>query len=1107
MLAALALLPLVAAIPSSREEDRAGLELFENRIRPVLVEVCIDCHGPDEQRSELRLDSSVGIRRGGLRGRLVGVESEDESGSLLLHALTYADPELSMPPRGRLPDEVLDDFRSWLERGAPLPDEPEPEAHREAEVFDLAARKAEAWALQPLRDPAPPTVRDQAWSRGDIDRFVLAGLEAADLSPASDADRRAWIRRLSYDLTGLPPEREAVEAYVADQGEGADERVVDALLASPHFAERWGRHWLDLMRYAETRGHEFDYHIPNIWRYRDYVIRAFDADVSYDRLVREHIAGDLLETPRPSAAGWNEAPLGTGYWWMYDEMHSPVDIRKDQTDRVANQVEVFSKAFLGLTVACARCHDHKFDPISTRDYYSLAGFCVSSRFRQARFETEQHNAEVLDELTRLEQQQQPAIHDELASELLPHLGGLEALVDAALELGRDPALDQPATSRVFGPLPAGLAELADTDRAALARAVGRRRAIARRAQERSLDSEALRAWVEALDEAREQAQHPLRGLVVPPGGEHEAGEVRTVVDYADPSQPWITDGPGFGLRPRAAGELILSGDAEAPVEEVLAFTAAREDTSWRSLRAIESAGYPGRLSYEQAGRTLHTQSFELESGRLWYLVRGKGHVYAAVDSHRLLHGPLHGVIVKHLDTAGEWRWIEHPLMRYAGHRLHLEVTPDKDGPALCFARVVESDSRPALPRSGFEAAEEGRETAARFARHIGDSLRQRGAASRELAFLLENPALAITTPSQPSSHVAAARYAAQADLLRARIRTDSRLAPVALDGTSVDEYLLVRGSTKSPAEPVARQHLVALVGEAPLASTGSGRLELARQVTDPELTPLFPRVWVNRLWHHLFGRGIVSTVDDFGDMGEEPTHPELLDHLASRLVQLDFSTKALLRELCLSRTYRMSSRRTQRGDEADPRNERLHRARVRRLDAESLRDTLLAASGELDRTRFGRPVPVHLTAFMQGRGRPGQSGPVDGARRRSLYLEVRRNFPVPFLTTFDFPAPATTMGARTVANVPAQALTLLNDEFVHGRADAWARRELEAGGTDVERLARMYMTLFARAPLTSERDAALAFVRLRISEGAAAPAAWKDLAHVLFNSKELLFRR
>ncbi|MEO1527120.1 MAG: DUF1549 domain-containing protein, partial [Planctomycetota bacterium] len=390
--------PFVAAAPPTRAEQ---LEFFEKDIRPLLAEHCYSCHSVNADRVEasLLLDSRQAHVRGGDSGAAIVPGNPDAS--LLIEAVRYESYE--MPPNGKLPDSEIAKLERWVEMGAPWPEEEAPAAEAKLDRFDLQQRKAEFWLWQPVSESEPPRVENTTWPRTEIDRYVLARLEAAGLEPSRDADQSALLRRLYFDLIGLPPSADQVRAFLADDQDSAVERVVDDLLNSKHFGERWARHWLDLVRYAESRGHEFDNDTPNAFQYRDYVIRALNADVPYDQFVREHIAGDLLSQPRLNPTkGFNESILGTGFWFLGEWVHSPVDIRKDESDRFDNMIDVMSKTFLGVTVACARCHDHKFDAISTADYYSLSGFLQSSDYRQVRFESIEQNRRVASELARVD---------------------------------------------------------------------------------------------------------------------------------------------------------------------------------------------------------------------------------------------------------------------------------------------------------------------------------------------------------------------------------------------------------------------------------------------------------------------------------------------------------------------------------------------------------------------------------------------------------------------------------------------------------------------------------------------------------------------------------
>ncbi len=372
---------LAAPIPAERSAE--DIEFFERRVRPLLVEHCLECHGGGGKKSKggLRLTSRSAILEGGESGPAVDLEKT--ASSLILHAISYEDPERQMPPKRRLPPDAIAVFHEWIQRGLPDPrDDTQPQKIAET---NNGTPSADHWAFRSPARVHPPVVQRTDWPKGDIDRFVLAKIEARKLQPASDATRRTWIRRVTLDVTGLPATAQEIASFLEDDHPDATQKVVDRLLASPRHGERWARHWLDVVRYAETSGHVTDRARPFVWKYRDWVVDALNDDVPYDRFVREHIAGDLLTTPRPGLRGeTNVAPAATGFLWFH-EMHfrpiSPVGQRHDQIDA---QIDIVGKAFLGLTTACARCHDHKFDPISQRDYYALAGIFASTEFGHAR---------------------------------------------------------------------------------------------------------------------------------------------------------------------------------------------------------------------------------------------------------------------------------------------------------------------------------------------------------------------------------------------------------------------------------------------------------------------------------------------------------------------------------------------------------------------------------------------------------------------------------------------------------------------------------------------------------------------------------------------------
>ncbi|MCG8653398.1 MAG: PSD1 and planctomycete cytochrome C domain-containing protein [Pirellulales bacterium] len=961
------------------------LEFFEKKVRPLLAEHCYSCHSNKSKKlqASLKVDSRAGLLRGGDSGE--AIVPGDPDASLFMEAVRYESYE--MPPKGKLSADDIETFRRWVELGAPWPEEEEPAGGEAPPEFDIQRRKTEHWVWHPPASPAAPEVADRTWPQDDLDHFILAKLESSQLHPAVDADRRALLRRLYFDLIGLPPTTQQTERFLADDRPQALERLVDQLLDSPHFGERWGRHWLDLVRYAESRGHEFDHDAPNAYQYRDYVIRALNADVPYDQLVREHIAGDLLNQPRLNPQdGFNESILGTGFWFLGEWVHSPVDIRKDESDRFDNMIDVMSKTFLGVTVSCARCHDHKFDAISTADYYSLSGFLQSSDYRQVRFESLDHNRRVAQELAEIDRKYQDKIHKRLA----------------------------------------------------------------------------------AHDLGVSQIPHPAENLTT--------GSV--VFDPAAlPADQYLQDGFVFGSRPRRAGEAFLDTRGDQPQIRFAPYAAATSDSFWDGLESVSEKGVQSQSKLgklPRSGRTLRTASFKLTHGRVACRVQGAGHVFACVDSHRLVAGPLHGQTIREIKPA--MQWVELDLSRYLGHRLHLEFTPARDASLEVSFVLQGADDR--LRQRLVEHQDA-------MTREMDVHAKQ---AKRILAAELESIAKA---------------WAKEREVLRGQVRWRSRLAMAMIDGTGENDHVLIRGNSSKPGELAPRRFLSVIAGEEAMSiATGSGRLELARQINDPG-NPLTARVIVNRIWHHLMGRGIVPTTDDFGVLGQRPTHPELLDHLATRFVQEGRSIKKMIRLIVLSRTYQMSAFTDPAALAADPKNLMWHHRPPKRLEGEVIRDALLSLAGKLDTTQFGEPIPIHLTSFMDGRGRPRQSGPLDGAGRRSIYTAVRRNFLSPFMLTFDTPVPFSTMGRRNVSNVPAQALILMNDPLVARMARHWAEKAMQQHPTVSQRIEGMYQAAFARPPTEHELAAAQRYLR----DGANDPEIWTDFAHALINTKEFIFLR
>jgi mono/diheme cytochrome c family protein len=926
-----------------------GLRFFEEKIRPVLAEKCYSCHSADAEKlkGSLQVDHLEHLIAGGETGPSVVAGNPEES--LLVEAMSYSNRDLQMPPKEKLAPAIVDDFRRWIKAGAPWPEEPIPLAGGESapEAFDLEKRREQHWCWKPIIDPVIPGVRMKDWPRSPIDHFILHRLEEAGLRPAAPADDRTWLRRVYFDLTGLPPSLAEIDRFLGDTSTEHREKVVDQLLASPHYGEKWARHWMDLVRYAETYGHEFDYPIHFAHEYRDYLIRAFNADLPYDQFAREHIAGDLIANPRINEAeNFNESVLGTGFWFLNEATHAPTDVLANEADHMSNQIDVYSKAFLGLTVSCARCHDHKFDAISTADYYALTGYLHSS---------------------------------------------------ARTERSMDPG--------------------------------GKRAAAA--ARQREILAKADASLPERSPVPRSE-EKPVTGLFA----DFENGELP----------------PGWSI----------VGEAFAPTGAAVGFT-LEEGAHYTTPGTVSSI----RLGEGHSG-VLRSPTFTIEGDEIHVRLRARGGMMRVVidNYHMAVHQPLlfRGTVHKEPDTKGSFTWMrfDGDLTKYRGHRAYLEFVD---------------------PGPGYYEIDE-----IRFSKEAGTVDQDK-------------------TPGNPSTTISKEVE----DLLAEGRRLATSLPPerfslTMAEGTPERGNIYVRGSHRSLGGEVPLRFLEAL------GAKEGNRLTLAGETVSP-INPLTSRVIVNRLWHHLFGHGIVASVDDFGPMGQLPTHPELLDWLAGDLVKNGWSLKHTIRQIVLSQTYAQASVPHPDIDPtilstADPTNALLHRMPVRRLPAEAIRDGILAVSGSLDATLYGPSIPTHRTDFMSGRG-ARESGPLDGGGRRTIYGSIYRNFLSPFLMTFDMPNPFGPKGNRGASNVPAQALALMNDPFVIDQGKRWADRILaDTALEESSRIARMYEAVTSRVPDAETTAALAAFLKNQATVyGASDSRAWADLAHVLLNQKDFIYLR
>ena len=1037
------------------------IEFFETNIRPVLADKCYRCHGenPDELEGGLNLTYKEGLLAGGDRGSALAPGNIQDS--LLMAALRYDDDELQMPPTGKLPDKVIANFETWIEMGAPDPRQKPTgtTALNDDVTWEVVLNERKKWwSLQPVKNSEPPAIADAEFGEHPVDRFIAAKWTEAGLTPAPIADPHTLIRRLSYVLIGLPPTPEATQEFAeAAQRDyqAAVESAVDRLLNSPRFGERWARHWMDWIRYAETHGSEGDPLIPNAWRYRDYLIRALNADVPYDQLIREHLAGDLLEDPRLNRElGLNESAIGTCQYRFVQHGYSPTDALDEQVRFTENQIDVISKAFLGLTVACARCHNHKFDAVSQTDFYALYGIMASSRPAVITVDSPERQDTNKQELASLKDQIRRElakawlravddVADKLAAEIQERENEEQRAAEGEEEEEEEESEEEEEEEEFNDAAAANYREgkvwRSEQDPLYVWRAL----------QTRS-ESEFLTVWESLVDEWR-ASEKRLASL------SESASQARWDLTGEDATK-WHAHGNGVPPKPCVAGE----------------FTVALEDD--QIIRNILPAGvYSHTLSDKHSG-VMASPRFMANRSKVFVRVIGDLSVARYVVQNYPLVGETYPVTVL---EDGDWRWHEWDAAYWDGDHLHIEVTTAADQPVHeeyirdrswfgISQAIVVADGQPE-PRDeiayfiapifetdSHQAPKNANALSRRYATALKDCIvswqdrRMTDAQARFLDFFVREDLL----PNNFESLPAVAKLVEKYRILEDEIPIPTRV-PAVMECDSFDQPLFVRGSHRKPGEPVKRRFLEA-IDSRPYEPVDAGRRELAESIIDAK-NPLTARVIANRLWHHTFGQGIVSTPDNFGQLGAKPSHPELLDHLATLFVQEGWSIKKALRYLTTSRTFRLRSSPSAVANRLDPENQFLSHANLRRLEAEAIRESMLMASGLLDLTEFGEPVDRE-----------------EG--RRSVYGHARRNNPDPLLSVFDAPIPTSTKGRRHVTNVPAQALSMMNSEYVHRLARAFAHRVKEEVTSEEDRIILMVTLALGREPSVGELGNAKTFL-------------------------------
>ncbi len=887
---------------------------FSREVLPILSENCLECHGPDaaERKADLRLDR----------------ESQGTDWNALLTRISSADPDEVMPPPKtgkKLTAAQIETLRTWIGGGA---------------------KYAKHWAFQPIQARQPPNVDGATLT--EIDRFIVAKLRERGLTMSPPVSRTKLIRRAAFDLTGLPPKWSEVEAFAGDPDPRAFEKVVDRLLASPEYGERWGRHWLDLARYADTHGASaigFK-KFPFSYTYRDYAISAFNADLPYDRFILEQLAADQLKLDAndPAHAALGFLTVGRQF--------------RNRHDRLDDQIDVISRGLLGLTVACARCHDHKFDPIPTADYYALHATLSGSR--------------------------PPAE--------LPLVGNPEVAEGYQTELSR--------RKRLRGDI---VREQGEVMRGRLRMQVGLYlRELAKGTPEQDTSTTFLSYRTE-----------DLRPVVLE--------RWRTYLKARDESDPVF--GPWHRLA-QIDGE-DYAAQCQAMVEALAAENGDPKKFANEHLLATKAPTWNPRVL--DALAAARPESF-LDVADVY------GEVFAQV--HR--------------------RWLTSLLEASAEAAPDGKVVPDQDAKHRVVNSAIERQLRHHLyaPESPTSLQFEDGFHQLMLNRGVRDSVRGTFGAIEQLNLGANAPprAMSLLEEAEPG-----------------------------------ESFVFLRGNPVSRGERVEPHFLTALVGENPARfADGKRRLGLARAIVHPA-NPLTRRVLVNWVWQHHFGRGLVRTPDDFGTRGNPPTHPELLDFLAEKLLEDGWSLKKLHRRIMLSAAYRQASRERPEARERDPENSLLWRMIPRKLEMEAMRDAMLAASGELQL----HPRPG---------GRPFDAD--KGVPRRSVYAFVNRDVISRLASTFDSANPSNCTLKRPETMVPQQTLHALNSEFVQDRAKALAAApELQQAGNDQDRLHLIYRRVFSRPPSQEEIALALDFLKACKSP----ETAWSQLTHALLASNEFHF--
>ncbi len=1095
--------------PPERKFTAEELAFYDKEVEPILDKYCFRCHGKEKVKGGFRLNTREGIFKGGDTGPAVKLDKPEES--LLLQAIQYKEG-LEMPPNAKLPAKEIETLTRWVKAGVPMKSGGTPLAadKHEPEGGKVTPESRNYWAYRALARPAVPEVKDKARVANPIDAFLLARLEPKGLTLSAPADRTALIRRVTYDLIGLPPTPEEIDAFVKDSSPNAYEKLVDRLLASPQYGEKWGRHWLDLVRYAETHGYERDSAKPFAWRYRDYVINSFNKDKPYDVFLTEQLAGDELDKVTP------ETLTATGYYRLGVWDDEPADRAQLRYDVLDGIVSTTSQVFLGMTVGCARCHDHKKDPIPQRDYYKLLAFFndvtdmnVKNTRRMATDEDRvayqrqtkakrEEEGKLYQQIYQLEQQFALALAEKKPGEA--PLQAASDIVDLTYRFYRDtwdklPDFDATKVE-TEGRVASNLFSLAPASRSEAMGLVfeGKLKVPEQGEYTFSVDST---AGARLLIDGKVFIDQPLKGRHSDQAkATLEAGPRAIRLEYFNayeqPSLKVAWSGPGVPRRllseGPASGERVILADSRTK-PQMWSYTTVAPSDGWNQPAFDVSGWTKGQGGFGTRGTPGAIVRTRWDSKDIWMRK-----TFAVEELPESLALDLHHDDDVEVFLNGQ------PIYKASGFLVKYARLPLR---ADALKAVKKGENLIAVhchQQAGGQYVDVGL-VETRDKVDLTDLIKQHG--------------------TEILGKEAADRYVALSTQLEA-----SRKAVVEEPGyeiMSVEERgrkpttILIRGNPNSPGEKVEAGFPEVLVSTAVKiaerdanAPSAGKRLALAKWLTDPK-NPVPARVMANRLWQYHFGRGLVPSSNDFGKLGEGVTHPELLDWLASEFMAGDWKIKRMHKLLMMSNAYQMTAAANGKGMQVDPANNLWWRFNMRRLSAEEVRDSILAVTGKLNLKAGGPPVyPFIPREVLAGQSVPGQGwgrSTPDEASRRSVYVHVKRSLLVPILATHDQADTDSSCAVRFTTTVPTQSLGMLNGEFTNEQAGYLVERIQREVPNDLNGQVRRVLRLVAgRVPTAEEIKKDVAFIKgLQTNAKLTADEALKRYCLLAINLNEFVY--